>query len=301
MPSDNMSADRDVRIGFIGVGTLGRGLALALDGVGCNVTAAASRRRDSANWLADRVSSCQALDAAQDVADACDLVFITTPDGAIADVAGSVRWRSDQGVAHCCGAASVELLASAAASGAAVGAMHPFQTFAGLSEPADAARRLTGVTFAVAATGWLGDYLPRLAETLGGRAITISDDMRPLYHASAVLGCGQVTALLDAAISLWSELGLSPEEGTQAAIPLARATIEAIANAGTEGAVTGPAVRGDAATVQAHMDALARHAPHLVPLYRQLTLASLPLARSRGIDAERIARLVDAVAGDGSA
>ncbi len=301
MPDDNRSAGRDVKIGFIGVGTLGRGLALALDGVGCNVTAAASRRRDSANWLADRVSSCQALDAAQDVADACDLVFITTPDGAIADVAGSVRWRSGQGVAHCCGAASVELLASAAASGAAVGAMHPFQTFAGLSEPADAASRLTGVTFAVAATGWLEDYLPRLAGTLGGRAISISDDMRPLYHASAVLGCGQVTALLDAAISLWSELGLSPEEGTQAAIPLARATIEAIANAGTEGAVTGPAVRGDAATVRAHMDALARHAPHLVPLYRQLTLASLPLARSRGIDAERIARLVDAVAGDGSA
>ena len=151
-----MATNSETRIGFIGVGTLGRGLALALDASGYNVTAAASRRRDSAQWLADRVPGCLVMDSAQQVSDACDLVFVTVPDGAITDVASLVRWRGAQGVVHCCGAASVELLESAAASGASVGAMHPFQTFAGLNDPADAARRLTGVTFAVAATGVAG-------------------------------------------------------------------------------------------------------------------------------------------------
>ena len=285
VPTDDMS------IGFVGAGTLGRGLALALDGVGRDVAAVSSRTRASAEWLAERIGGCTALDTAQAVADACDLVFITTPDAAISSVAASVNWRPGQGVVHCCGAASTELLTPAADAGAEVGAMHPFQTFAVLSEPAEAARRLSGVTFAVSATGWLADYLPSLAESLGGSAVTIPDELRPLYHASAVLSCGYVATLMDAAVNLWTQMGFTTDDGVRAAIPLARATIEAIAAAGPAAAVTGPAVRGDATTIAAHLDALSRYAQHLDPLYRELTLASLPLARGKGVPEVDLARL----------
>ena len=287
-----MTTPDNIRIGFVGAGTLGRGLALALDGVGCNVIAVSSRTRASADWLAERISGCVALDTAQDVADACDLVFITTPDGAIAEVAAGVNWRSGQGVAHCCGAASIELLDPADNAVAAVGAMHPFQTFAALSDPTEAARRLSGVTFAVSATGWLEDYLPSLAELLDGRAITIPDELRPLYHASAVLACGYVGTLLDAAISLWTRMGYTEEDGVAAVAPLARATVEAIAAAGPVNAVTGPAVRGDADTIAAHLALLSERAPHLLTLYRELTLASIPLAREKGVGEGELARLV---------
>ena len=287
-----MTAERgSTSIGFVGAGTLGRGLALALDGVDCDVTAVSSRSRASAKWLAERIDGCAAMDTAQDVADVCDLVFITTPDGAIAEVAASVHWRAGQGVAHCCGAASIELLDSAAGAGASVGAMHPFQTFAALSDPTEAARRLSGVTFAVSATGWLADYLPSLAERLDGRAITIPDELRPLYHASAVLACGYVGTLLDAAISLWTRMGFTEEEGVRAVAPLARATIEAIAAAGPVNAVTGPAVRGDADTIAAHLSLLSEHASHLLTLYRELTLASIPLARAKGVGEGELAAL----------
>ena len=286
-----MASGDSVRIGFVGAGTLGRGLALALDGVGSDVVAVSSRTRASAEWLAERIDGCVAMDTAQDVADACDLVFITTPDGAIADVAASVSWRAGQGVAHCCGAASVELLDAASDAGAAVGAMHPFQTFAALSDPTEAARRLSGVTFAVSATGWLSDYLPSLAELLNGRAITIPDELRPLYHASAVLACGYVGTLLDAAVGLWTRMGYTEEDGVRAVAPLARATIEAIAAAGPVNAVTGPAVRGDADTIAAHLALLSERAPELVALYRELTVASIPLARAKGVGDGELARL----------
>ncbi len=289
----------DVSIGFVGAGTLGRGLALALDGVGRDVAAVSSRTRASAEWLAERIDGCAALDTAQDVAHACDLVFITTPDAVIADVAATVNWRPVQGVVHCCGAASTELLTPAADAGAEVGAMHPFQTFAVLSEPPEAARRLAGVTFAVSATGWLADYLPSLAESLGGSAVTIPDELRPLYHASAVLSCGYVATLLDAAVNLWTTMGFSAEDGIRAAVPLARATIEAIAAAGPADAVTGPAVRGDAATISAHLEVLSRHAENLLPLYRELTLASLPLARGKGVPEADLARLRRTAGGAG--
>ena len=292
-------SNNNVRIGFVGAGTLGRGLALALDGVGCNVVAVSSRTRTSAEWLAERVDGCVALDSAQDVADACDLVFITTPDGAIAGVAASVTWRDGQGVAHCCGASSIELLDTAAEAGAAVGAMHPFQTFAALSDPTEAARRLSGVTFAVSATGWLADYLPSLAERLDGQALNIPDELRPLYHASAVLACGYVGTLLDAAVGLWTRMGYTEEDGVRAVAPLARATVEAIAAAGPVRAVTGPAVRGDATTIAAHLSLLEEHAPHLLTLYRELTVASIPLARAKGVgetELERLRRAADAEA-----
>ena len=294
-----MASADNVRIGFVGAGTLGRGLALALDGVGCDVVAVSSRTLASAEWLAERISGCVALDTAQDVADVCDLVFITTPDGAIAEVAASVNWRAGQGVVHCCGAASIELLDAASGAGAAVGAMHPFQTFAGLSDPTEAARRLSGVTFAVSATGWLADYLPSLAERLDGRAITIPDELRPLYHASAVLACGYVGTLLDAAVSLWARMGFTEGDGVRAVAPLSRATIEAIAAAGPVNAVTGPAVRGDADTIAAHLSLLSEHAPHLLTLYRELTLASIPLARAKGVGEGELARLRRTAQGPG--
>ena len=290
-----------VSIGFIGAGVMGRGLALALAAAGCPVVAVSSRTPSSARWLAGRIDGCAAQDTPQAVADRCDLVFITTPDAAIAEVAAAVSWRAGQGVAHCCGAASTELLTPPARAGASVGAMHPYQTFAALREPDDAAQRLSGVTFAIAAQGWLADYLPALASQLGGRAVAIPDHLRPLYHASAVLACGYVATLLDAAIAIWSELGLDAELGSDAdaarntginaALPLARATLEAIAAAGPRAAATGPALRGDADTIAAHLTALERHAPHLADLYRALTLASLPMARAKGVSEKSLAAL----------
>ncbi len=281
----------DVAIGFVGAGVLGSGLALALSAAGWRVNAIASRTHASAEGAASLIDGCAALESAQRVADACDLVFITTPDSAISEVAGSVRWRQDQGVTHCCGAASTELLASAQDTGAAVGAMHPFQTFAAIAGPDQAAERLQGVTFAVAATGWLEEFLPKLAASLGGSGIAIPEGMRPLYHASAVLSCGYLATLLDAAVGLWASMGFTEEDGVRAAAPLARATIDAIERQGPANAVTGPVVRGDAETVAAHLELLSQHAAHLLPLYRQLTEASLPLARAKGIAEPQLAQL----------
>ncbi len=286
-----MAQPEDVAIGFVGAGVLGSGLALALSAAGWRVAAIASRSQSSAERAASLIDGCAVGENAQAVADACDLVFITTPDAAITEVSGAVTWQAGQGVAHCCGAASTELLATATKSGASVGAMHPFQTFAAIDGPGQAAERLHGVTFAISATGWLEEFLPNLARSLGGRGIEIPDDMRPLYHASAVLSCGYLATLLDAAVGLWTNMGFTEEDGVRAAVPLARATIEAIERQGPASAVTGPVVRGDSATLAAHLELLSRHAAHLLPLYRQLTESSLPLARSKGIEEPQLEQI----------
>jgi len=286
-----MVRPESVAVGFVGAGVLGSGLALALSAAGWRVAAIASRTPASAERAASLIDGCAAMGSAQQVADACDLVFVTTPDSVIAEVSRSVTWRTGQGVAHCCGAASTELLDDAARAGAAVGAMHPFQTFAAIDGPAQAAERLNGVTFAISGTGWLAEFLPELATSLGGSGIEIPEGMRPLYHASAVLSCGYLSTLLDAAVGLWTSMGFTEEDGVKAATPLARATIEAIEKVGPANAVTGPVVRGDAETIAAHLELLSQHAAHLLPLYRQLTESSLPLARAKGISEPQLEQL----------
>ena len=65
-----------------------------------------------------------------------------------------------------------------------------------------------------------------------------------------------MSTLLDAAVGLWVSMGFTEEDGVRAAVPLARATIEAIERQGPANAVTGPVVRGDADTVAAHLESL---------------------------------------------
>ena len=82
--------ERNPAIGFIGVGILGKGLALALAARGYRVVAAHSRSKSSADSLAGRVPDCRVFTTAQELSDAADLVFITTPDSAIGQVAAAV-------------------------------------------------------------------------------------------------------------------------------------------------------------------------------------------------------------------
>ena len=285
----------DPKIGFVGAGTLGNGLALALAGRGYRVAAVASRNRASADDLSERLPGCGALPLAQDVADTCDLVFLTTPDNAIKQVVSQVRWRHGQGVVHCSGAESLDVLEPAARLGAAIGSFHPYQTFACLDTPGEAVERLRGAAFCVEGRGWLLGFLERLTSGLGGWAIHVRPEDRALYHASAVMSCGYLVTLLKAVTDVWEAMGVGQDEGLRIALPLVTSTLANVSKAGAEAAVTGPVVRGDTDTVRRHLEALKARLPHLVPLYRSLAGASLPLASDRvseaGLQAmERVVR-----------
>lgn len=286
---------QDPAIGFIGMGVLGKGLSLCLADRGYRVTAAHSKSPSSAQWLADRVPGCRVYSSAQELCDTTDLVFITTPDAAIGQVAASVAWRSGQAVVHCCGAASREMLHTAACQGAVTGAFHPYQTFAGLESQEDIASRLSGVAFAVTGQAWLESYLCEMATDLGGHPVTISDDDRPLYHASAVLACGYLATLLKATIDAWQAMGFTEREAIDALYPISRATLDNLKKTGADASVTGPVMRGDIGTLRSHLETLHERLPEVVPLYGTLTNASLETASKRGIGADRIIALKELV------
>jgi predicted short-subunit dehydrogenase-like oxidoreductase (DUF2520 family) len=103
-----------------------------------------------------------------------------------------------------------------------------------------------------------------LAERLGLRAFPLHDADRPLYHAAAVIAGNFLVTLYRSAARLCEEVGAPPE----ALVPLMQRTIE------NGFVLTGPIARGDWATVEAHLEALAQRAPDLVPMYRALADAT---------------------------
>lgn len=275
-------------IAFIGAGRLAQCLAPALAAAGWPVLAIGSRRAEGAAALAACLPDCRAMPAIQAVGEA-DLVFITTPDDAIADVVASLPWRAGQGVVHCSGATELAALAPARTAGAQVGGFHPLQIF---SDPETARGLLAGTSVAIEAEGLLQAQLHQLAHALGMKPMVLPSGSRAGYHAAANLAASFLLSLLDEAGQVWAAAGLPPEQALEALLPLARGTLAAAQQRGLAGAVSGPISRGDVAVVSGHLQALQRMGADHADFYRELALRQLALAETAGrLDQAALARL----------
>jgi predicted short-subunit dehydrogenase-like oxidoreductase (DUF2520 family) len=191
----------------------------------------------------------------REVAADADLVILAVPDGAIREVAASLGigpW-----VAHLSGATTLDALDPHELRFS----VHPLQTLT----TERGAEQLDGAWGAI--TAETDDAMARarwLAEQLGLRAFPLRDADRPLYHAAAVIAGNFLVTLYRSAARLCEEVGAPPE----ALVPLMQRTIE------NGFVLTGPIARGDWATVEAHLEALAQRAPDLVPMYQALADAT---------------------------
>jgi len=272
-------------IGFLGAGTVGTALAVSLRRVGYPVVAVASRSFSSAQRLAAQVEGCRPYQSFQEVADAVQLVFVTTPDDAIAQVVAALcpsisTWCPHQMVVHCSGSLSTDVLAPARQAGAAVGSFHPLQTFA---STAQAIENLPGSTFGLEAEeGPLLEVLKGMVQALGGQSVHLRGQDKALYHAAAVLACNYFVTLVKLAADLWQAFGVPTCQSTRAMLPLLRGTLNNLERVGVPGCLTGPIARGDVGTVGKHLAALEAVAPDILPTYRELGRQTIPVALAKG-------------------
>ena len=269
-----------LKLGFIGAGTTGTALALRLNSKGYQVMAVSSQSQVSAENLARAISShCRVFKNSQDVVDIAELVFITTPDDVIAQVASQLKWRRGQSVIHCSGADSTEILEPAKKLGAHVGVFHPLQTFASAKQ---AVENIPGSTFALEAEEPLLDTLKDMATALDGYWIELKASDKVIYHAAAVIACNYVVTLVKLATDLWQTFSVPPHQATQALLPLLRGTISNIDTIGIPQCLTGPIARGDSGTIKKHLSALEKVAPAVLSTYQELGLQTIPVALAKG-------------------
>jgi predicted short-subunit dehydrogenase-like oxidoreductase (DUF2520 family) len=171
-----------------------------------------------------------------------DVLVIATPDDAIAEVAACVVAVPATTVVHLSGSLGLN-------------ALRPHPRRAGLhplvplpNGEVGAARLASGVTFAVSGAPAANE----IAAALGGRTVEVADQDRAAYHAAACIAANHVVALLGQVERVAGSVGLDLESF----LPLTRAAVEDVAALGAQAALTGPARRGDWATLSRHLDAL---------------------------------------------
>lgn len=171
-----------------------------------------------------------------------DVVLLCVRDDVIEETSRRVVVSKETVVAHVAGSRGLEVLGDHGRTGS----IHPLAT---LPDARIGAERLRGGVFAVE-----GDaLLLELVASLGGRVLSVSPERRALYHATAAAAANHLVALMGHVEVLASEGGLRLQDF----LPLARQALDDVARVGAGRALTGPASRGDAATIDAHLAAIA--------------------------------------------
>ncbi|HUS92098.1 MAG TPA: Rossmann-like and DUF2520 domain-containing protein [Phycisphaerae bacterium] len=271
-------------ISIIGPGKVGTAIGTLAARAGRAVVAVGGggpgKAEAAARAIGPGVRACSPADAAR----AGRLVLLTVPDGAIGavceELAAAGAFSPGAVVAHCSGALPGEVLAAARdRCGCEVGSMHPLQTFptveAATAHLPGAYCFCEGDEPAVAA-------LEELAGAIGCIAARIDPAGKALYHAAAIVACNYFVALQDMAAELAEAAGVAPAVWHEAVGPMLQAAAENAARLGPAEALTGPIVRGDAATVARHVEALTGRAELLRAAYEVLGRRTVELARRTG-------------------
>lgn len=210
-----------------------------------------------------------------DVAGAA-VVLLCVPDDEIAGACESVAAADPdlRCIGHTSGATTLEALAAAERRGAGRFSLHPLQTVP------DAETDLTGAPVAIAGSGDAAAALARaIAERCGMAPFDVPEESRAAYHAAAAIASNYLVALESSATELLAAAGI--EAGRELLAPL---VLRSAANWAERGpaALTGPIARGDEATIERHLAAIAETAPELIPLYEALAARTRDIAAVGG-------------------
>ena len=172
-----------------------------------------------------------------------DLLLLTVPDPAVADVAAAIEPSSSTVVAHAAGSLGLAPLAPHPRRAV----LHPL---ASLPDGDLGAARLRNAWWGLAADG--DPLAEEVVADLDGHPLHIAEADRDRYHAAAAMAANHVVALLGQVDRVAASIGVP----LVAYLDLARTALDNVAALGPTAALTGPVRRGDVATVRRHLQAL---------------------------------------------
>jgi predicted short-subunit dehydrogenase-like oxidoreductase (DUF2520 family) len=246
-------------ISIVGAGRLGRALGGSLRRLGWRIGPVVTRSAAHSRAAVLAIGAGKPLATlTSEVMDA-DVILLATPDDVLADVArqlAKLAGHKCRGkiVLHGSGALDTKVLQPLARCGAATGSIHPMQTFTKNSRP-----NLKGVVFAIEGHPRARRAAGAMARALGGVAVPVASSSKPAYHAAGTLVAGHALALTEAAAQLLIKVGFTRAHAVVTLLPLIRQMLDNFEKHGPRAAWTGPASRGDYATVKKHQRALRRY------------------------------------------
>ena len=279
-----------MNIGFIGAGKVGCSLGRYFAENGhqgsLNVKGYYSRNIKSTQDAAQFTDS-KVYENVKELIKECDVIFLTVPDGSIADVWQQVKRCDIKGktICHCSGAmSSQEAFEGLEETGAFGYSIHPL--FA-VSDKYKAYRELADVFFTLEG-GSSGKHSPeflqirRTLEELGNPTHIIEGKDKITYHCAAAVASNLVCGLIDQSLELMQRCGFSEEKAVKALAPILMGNMAHIAKDGPTASLTGPIERNDTDTVKKHLECLRDDSEK--ELYRLLSSRLVKMAQHRHPD-----------------
>ncbi|MCW3481409.1 DUF2520 domain-containing protein [Neisseriaceae bacterium JH1-16] len=266
-------------VNIVGAGRLGQSLGRLLAASGrYRIAGVLSAHAESAARAVAFIGQGEAVGTIAELPTA-DYTLLAVPDGVIAEAAQALardgRFLPDSLVFHASGAGELDLLATLAERGIAVGCLHPAFSFA---DPARAVAGFAGTPCALDGDAPSCARLANLAEALGGKPFRLAPGGKAAYHAALSVASNYLVTLTELAGQLARQAGVPDGEVAGLIGPLMRQTLANALTLGPAAALTGPIVRGDAGTVARHLAVLP---DDVQPVYRRLGERTVALAGAR--------------------
>ena len=237
-----------------------------------------SRSTDSAKEAAVFTDS-RVIDQVELLAQMSDVIFITTPDGAIGDIwqelCDCTASLEEKLIVHCSGLLDSKVFSGAEERGVTAASLHPFYA---VSDRFHSYETLSEALFTLEGTGERLEELQTLLESSGLTIQRIDAASKTAYHAAASIGSNLMVGLTELAIDLLLSCGFDREHARMALRPLMQGNLDAIMEKDTVDALTGPAERADVETVNAHLRTLSGDEREI---YRLLTRKLVDLAKQK--------------------
>lgn len=201
-----------------------------------------------------------------------DVLLITVGDSDVSTLATQLSQVPTQLLVHVSGSLGLDVFPSSAEVPCAV--LHPILSF---GSPEGSVEDLTQACVSVAFTR--SDHTWKsVLRAWGSAPLLLPAGLhRARYHAALCLASNHVTGALGQAESFLQEAGFSQEDTPPLLASLAHQTVQKFFQDGAANSLTGPLIRGDVPTLQAHLDALPKKKAEA---YRQQLKALLPFAIS---------------------
>jgi predicted short-subunit dehydrogenase-like oxidoreductase (DUF2520 family) len=265
---------------LVGAGPVATALAGALRLGGVPVLGLWGRTPAAARAASAAAGVAAFSSAPPDILLEAEVVILAVRDSAIGEVAQTLVGTGLIGkrhvMLHCAGATSArEALGNVVPVVGGIGTLHPLMAIA---DGRIAMRALKGTVFGVEGDDVGRATAAKLVAALGGIVLALDGTQMGAYHAAAALASNYIVSAIDAAAQVLAGAGVSPTQAAQALVPLAEGALRNVAQKGTTAGLTGPIRRGDAVTIQRHLDALREH-PELAQLYRALALHAIEIAK----------------------
>jgi predicted short-subunit dehydrogenase-like oxidoreductase (DUF2520 family) len=277
---------QSLNIAIVGAGSVGSTLGRILTENHRRITAVVSRSLSSARKCG-RLVSCRTASTSLDaIPQKTQIVMITTPHGAVCDVAQALaqlngfRWRGI-GVCHASGMLTAEALAPLSSAGATVFSFHPLQTFPRDFPPRKIVPTARGIVYGIDGPPAGIRMARKLAKALDGRILLVPPAMREFYHAACVVASSHLVTLTGILGAFYSDIAPGRRDFMDTFLPIMNATLTNVRTSSPARALTGPVARGGTETLAKHFDAIKRTAPALIPYYARMTLETVRVAMEK--------------------